>query len=159
LGHYLTSSLSSLQSCINFIKEGSVSKSSCRSILDLAAFISISSSRRIFLVKDCPEWSLGCWQLYIYFFYFCTLPHPLTGLNLISGSVRPRTHPNLIYCIVHFSIINTDGFSLSGGCAPGPLLSEIPYLINLRSMPTTSFLLPVPLHLRGRRFTKKFSLT
>ena len=74
--------------CINFIKEGSMSQSSCRSILDLAASTSISSSRRIFLAKDCPEWSLGCWQL--------TLPHPLTGLHLISGSVRPRMHPNLI---------------------------------------------------------------
>ena len=59
LGHYLTSSLSSLQCCINFIKEGSVSKSSCRSILDSAASTSISSSRRIFLSRDCPEWSLG----------------------------------------------------------------------------------------------------
>ena len=56
LGHYLASSSSSLQCCI---KEGSVSKSSCRSILDLAVS-TISSSRRIFSAKDYREWSLGC---------------------------------------------------------------------------------------------------
>ena len=47
-GHYLSPSLSSLQT-INFVDETTmISKSSCRRIFDLAASISISASRRIF---------------------------------------------------------------------------------------------------------------
>jgi len=56
LGHYLTSSLSSLQSRINFITENTITKSSC---MDQAASISISSSR-IFLAKNCLEWTFEC---------------------------------------------------------------------------------------------------
>jgi len=52
LGHYLTSSLSSLQASINFIYENSISKSHSRKILDQAASASITSSRQIFLAKD-----------------------------------------------------------------------------------------------------------
>jgi len=60
LGHYLTSSLLSLQSCINFITDNMIAKSSCRKILDQAALLSVSSSRRIFLAKNCTEWTLEC---------------------------------------------------------------------------------------------------
>ena len=58
LGHYLSPSLSSFQNCINFVDETTmISKSSCRRIFDLAASISISASRRIFLAEDCSEWT------------------------------------------------------------------------------------------------------
>jgi len=51
LGQYLTSSLSSLQTCISFITENTTTKSSRRKIMDQAASISISSSR--FLAMNC----------------------------------------------------------------------------------------------------------
>ena len=62
LGHYFPSSfpssLSSFQNCVNFIQsEIKIAKSSCRHILYLDAVASISSSRRIFLARDCQEWS------------------------------------------------------------------------------------------------------
>ena len=58
LGHYLPSSLSSFQNCVNFIQnEITMTRSNCRRIFDLAAAAaSISSSRRIFMAKDCKEW-------------------------------------------------------------------------------------------------------
>ena len=57
LGHYLPSSLSSFQNCVNFIQnEITMTRSNCRRIFDLAAVASISSSRRIFMAKDCKEW-------------------------------------------------------------------------------------------------------
>jgi len=60
LGHYLSSSSSSLQNCINFIQKKTVMmKPQCRRILDLAAVLSIFSSRRIFIARDCQEW-LDC---------------------------------------------------------------------------------------------------
>ena len=50
LGHYLPSSLSSFRNCVNFIQNNfTMSKSQCKRIFDLAAAISISSSRRIFM--------------------------------------------------------------------------------------------------------------
>jgi len=56
LGHYLPSSSSSLQNCVNFIqKETVMMKSHCRKTLDLAAVVSISSSRRIFMARDYQE--------------------------------------------------------------------------------------------------------
>ena len=56
LGHYLPSSLTSLKNCVNYIQdEENFSKSNCRQILELAAAIFISSSRKIFLVRNCPE--------------------------------------------------------------------------------------------------------
>ena len=46
LGHYLPSSLSSFQNCVNFIQnEITMTHSNCRRIFDLAAVASISSSR------------------------------------------------------------------------------------------------------------------
>jgi len=58
LGHYLPPSLTSLKNCVNFIQdEENFSKSNCRQILQLAAAISISSSRRIFLARNSTEWS------------------------------------------------------------------------------------------------------
>ena len=46
LGHYLPSSLSSFQNCVNFIQnEITMTRSNCRKIFDLAAVASISSSR------------------------------------------------------------------------------------------------------------------
>jgi len=59
LGHYL-SCLSSLHTCINFINEGSISKLTYKTILDLAASKCNSASRRIFLAKDCCEWTFEC---------------------------------------------------------------------------------------------------
>ncbi len=57
LGHYLPISLSSFQNCVNFIQNNfTMSKSQCKRIFDLAAAISISSSRRIFMAKSCQEW-------------------------------------------------------------------------------------------------------
>ena len=55
---YLSPSLSSLQNCINFVDETTMI--TARKIFDLAASISISTSRRIFLAKDCSEWTLEC---------------------------------------------------------------------------------------------------
>ena len=53
LGHYLPSSLSSFQNCVNFIQnEITMTCSNCRRIFDLAAAASISSSRRIFMAKQ-----------------------------------------------------------------------------------------------------------
>ena len=52
LGHYLSSSLSSFQNCVNFVQsEIKIAKSSCRHIFDLAAAALISST------EYCPEWS------------------------------------------------------------------------------------------------------
>ena len=105
LGHYLTSSLSSLQASINFTLANSVSKPQCRKILDQAASVSITSSRRIFLARDCNEWMFECWQFY-YRIYFCicySLPHPPMRFSLICGSVSPRTHPTLFVYIMLFS--------------------------------------------------------
>ena len=57
LGHYLPSSLSSFRNCVNFIQNNfTMLKSQCKRIFDLAAAISISSSRRIFMAKSCQEW-------------------------------------------------------------------------------------------------------
>jgi len=57
LGHYLPDSLATFLKCVNFIQdEVKISKSACRRIFNLAANISISSSRRIFLARDCFEW-------------------------------------------------------------------------------------------------------
>ena len=59
LGHYLTSSLVSLKRCVNFIQGvENFSKCDSRRILQLAATISISSSRRIFLARNSTEWSM-----------------------------------------------------------------------------------------------------
>ena len=59
LGLYLPSSLSSFQNCVNFIQnEVTMTHSNCRRIFDLAAVASISSSRQIFMAKDCTEWSV-----------------------------------------------------------------------------------------------------
>ena len=50
LGHYLPLSLVSLKNCVNFIQGvENFSKCDSRRILQLAATISISSSKRIFL--------------------------------------------------------------------------------------------------------------
>ena len=56
LGHYLQSSLSSLYNIMNFVQQP-ISKSQCRKIFDEAAGLSISASRRIFLARNCPEWT------------------------------------------------------------------------------------------------------
>ena len=57
LGHYLPTSLSAFRNCVNFIQNDfTMPKSHCKKIFDLAAAVSISSSRRIFMAKDCQEW-------------------------------------------------------------------------------------------------------
>jgi len=57
LGHYLASSSSFLQNCVNFIQKDTVMmKLHRRKILDLVAVVSISSSKRIFMARDCQEW-------------------------------------------------------------------------------------------------------
>ena len=59
LGHYLQSSLSSVCNALNFIQQAIViSRSQCRKLLDEAAGLSVSSSRRIFLARNCAEWSV-----------------------------------------------------------------------------------------------------
>ena len=57
LGHYLPSSSSSFRNYVNFVQNNfTMLKSQCKRIFDLAAAISISSSRRIFMAKSCQEW-------------------------------------------------------------------------------------------------------
>ena len=57
LGHYLPVSLSSFRGCVNFIQSGiSVPTSQCRKVFDEAAAISIRSSRRVFMARNCLEW-------------------------------------------------------------------------------------------------------
>ena len=57
LGHYLPILLSSFTNCVNFIQnEFTMTKSRSKRIFDPVAAISISSSRRIFMAKDCQEW-------------------------------------------------------------------------------------------------------
>ena len=74
LGHYLPPSLASLKNCINFIQGvENFSKCDSRRILQSAATISISSSRRIFLARNCTEWSKDTWlmlNLYVTIFVF-----------------------------------------------------------------------------------------
>jgi len=53
LGHYLPSTLSSLHKTVH----QSVSKLSCRKVLDKAAGFSISASQRIFLARERLEWT------------------------------------------------------------------------------------------------------
>ena len=57
LGHYLPASLSSFMNCVNFVQMKSRFLSPHQEDFDLAATISISLSRRIFMARDCPEWS------------------------------------------------------------------------------------------------------
>ena len=56
LGHYLQSSLSSLYNMMSFVQQP-ISKSQRRKIFDEAAGLSISASRRIFLARNCSEWT------------------------------------------------------------------------------------------------------
>ena len=57
LGHYLPVSLSSFRSCVNFIQSDfTVPTPQCRKVFDEAAAISICSSRRVFMARNCPEW-------------------------------------------------------------------------------------------------------
>ena len=57
LGHYLPISLSSFTNCVNFIQndEFTTTKSRSKRIFNSVAAILISSSRRIFMAKDCQE--------------------------------------------------------------------------------------------------------
>ena len=94
LGHYLPSALSSFQNCVNFIQtEIAMTRSNCRRIFDLAAVASISSSRRIFMAKDCTEWSVENWTISTYFNFlivpFLAIP-TYTAFCLFCGSMcRP----------------------------------------------------------------------
>ena len=57
LGHYLPVSLSSFCSCVNFIhSDFTVPTPQCRKVFNKAAAISIRSSRRVFMARNCPEW-------------------------------------------------------------------------------------------------------
>ena len=58
LGHYmcLQSSLSSLCNAFSFIQATVLSRARCRKVLNEAAELSISVSRRIFLARNCAEW-------------------------------------------------------------------------------------------------------
>ena len=56
LGHYLQSSLSSLYTTMNFVQQPML-KSQRRNIFDEAARFSISASRKIFLARNCSEWT------------------------------------------------------------------------------------------------------
>jgi len=56
LGHYLPPSLTALYSTINLFDQ-LIPKSRCRKLLEEAAGIAISASRKIFLARDCPEWT------------------------------------------------------------------------------------------------------
>ena len=54
LGHYLPTSLSAFWNCVNFILL--CPNLTVKKTFDSAAVVSISSSRRIFMAKDCQEW-------------------------------------------------------------------------------------------------------
>ena len=57
-GH-LQSSLSSLCNALGYIQQATaISRSQCRKLLDEAAGLSITVSRRIFLARNCAEWSV-----------------------------------------------------------------------------------------------------
>ena len=58
LGHYLPSSLTALYNTMimNFFDQ-LISKSQCRKLLDEVVGIAISTSKKIFLARDCPEWT------------------------------------------------------------------------------------------------------
>jgi len=109
--------------------EVKISKFACRRIFDLAANISISSSRRIFSARDCSEWFGDPWTLlssYCVFcvyvscvtvdIYFLAIPTCKTFYCLLCGSVWPRTHSLLfiifVCTVLQFTFIN-DGLSLS----------------------------------------------
>ena len=143
LGHYLPDSLAAFLKCVNFIQdEVKISKSACRRIFDLAASISISSSRRIFLARDCFEWFGDSWTLlssYCVFcvyvscvtvnIYFLAIPTCTTFYCLLCGSVWPRTHLLLFiifFCTLQFTFIINVGFSL----LPNPYLP-----VNWRDFP------------------------
>jgi len=115
LGHYLASSPSSLQNCVNFIqKETVMMKSHCRKILDLAAVVLISSSRRIFMVRDCQEW-LDCYfiLIIILFFFFNCFPCyptckalfcPVCGQDVYKDSPHVTLFICPLYCTCLSSI-------------------------------------------------------
>ena len=107
LGHYLPSSLSSLKNCVNCIlDEEKFLKSDCKRILQLAATVSISSSRTIFLARNCPEWSEDTWHFYLdlYYVFFVYLLKLFPCHTHLQGNsspcvvlcVRGRTS---LYCI------------------------------------------------------------
>ena len=73
LGHYLHSSLSSLHNALSFIQQATtISMSQCRMLLDEVAGLSIFSSRKMFLAKNCAQWLAGFFQCFCLFvLLFC----------------------------------------------------------------------------------------
>ena len=55
-GHYLPSTLTSLHNTANLFHRA-ISKSICKKPLDNAAGFSVSASRKIFLARNCVEWT------------------------------------------------------------------------------------------------------
>ena len=107
LGHYLPSSLSSFQNCVNFIQnEITMTCSNCRRIFDLAAVVSISSSRRIFMAKDCTEWSV---ELVLILIFNCTFPchahlYGIVLLYFVVACVRGLIH-NIVITLFYSSLM------------------------------------------------------
>ena len=57
LGHYLPSSIHALKSFVDFTQPSIATKSNIRQTLDRAANTCITCSQRIFLARNCSEWS------------------------------------------------------------------------------------------------------
>ena len=86
----------------------SVSKSQCRKLLNDAAGISISSSREIFLARDCPETKYS----FLIFFAYNFLTTPTFGIcHMWSRESEDTPHLMFVHVCMLVFIIN-DGFSL-----------------------------------------------
>ena len=101
LGHYLTSSLSSLQSCINSITDNTIAKSSCRKILDQAA----SAPEGYFWLRIVLNGLLNVDSFCtFYLFLYHSLPHPLMGFVAVCvRGLIPLIHCICIYAVMAFS--------------------------------------------------------
>ena len=99
LGHYLPSSLSSFQNCVNFIQnEITMTRSNCRRIFDLAAVASFSSFIDEYSWKKIVrsgQWKIE--QLALILIFNCTYPchahlYGIVLLYFVVACVRGLTH-------------------------------------------------------------------
>jgi len=109
----------------------------CRKILDLAAVVSISLSRRIFMERDCQEWP-DCWLLiyvnYNTFFFFKLFSTCRALFCLVCGQHVSEDSPHVtllfVYCIVHACLfINHNWLFFSHSTSTALLFQPPPQLL------------------------------
>ena len=91
LRHYLLPSLTSLKNCVNFFEvEENFSKSDCRKILQSAAAISISSSKKNILSKELLRMVRGHLNVYINVCIYVFVIFSPCDTHLLYGVILPH---------------------------------------------------------------------